>query len=125
LIGVREDLRSGHILPAGHHTAHSSLYEDNSQITGRHGGQGLGFVIPATAGQIIGGAGGYTWAGISELRQMWIDEAHRRRGYARSDQPHSLQARMSALAYDDVVVDGNSERSGNVDDGLRHLDIRT
>jgi hypothetical protein len=83
LIGVREDLRSGHILPAGHHTAHSSLYEDNSQMTGRHGGQGLGFCNPRDeAGQIIGGAAGYTWAGISELRQMWIDEAYRRRGYA-------------------------------------------
>ena len=33
---------------------------------------------------MIGVAAGYTWAGISELRQMWVDEAYRGRGYARA-----------------------------------------
>ena len=58
------------------------LYEHNSQATGRHDGQWLGFVIRDDAGQMIGAAAGYTWAGISELKQMWIDEAYRGRGYA-------------------------------------------
>ena len=35
------------------------------------------------AGRMIGVAAGYTWAGSSELKQMWIDEAFRGRGYAR------------------------------------------
>ena len=32
---------------------------------------------------MIGVAAGYTWAGSSELKQMWIDEVFRGRGYAR------------------------------------------
>jgi N-acetylglutamate synthase-like GNAT family acetyltransferase len=39
-------------------------------------------VIPDEAGRTIGVAAGYSWAGTSELRQMWVDEAHRGRGYA-------------------------------------------
>src|SRR5262249_60628184 len=31
----------------------------------------------------IGVAAGYSWAGTSELKQMWIDETYRGRGYAR------------------------------------------
>jgi ribosomal protein S18 acetylase RimI-like enzyme len=60
------------------------LYRHNSHATGRHDGKGLGFVIRDESGQMIGVAAGYTWAGISELRQMWIDEGHRGRGYARA-----------------------------------------
>jgi len=53
------------------------LYEHNSHATGRHDGRGLGFVIRDDAGQMVGVAAGYTWAGTSELKQMWIDEAYR------------------------------------------------
>ena len=60
------------------------LYEHNSQATGRRDGQGLGFVIHDDLGQMIGAAAGYTWAGISELRQMWVDERYRGCGYARA-----------------------------------------
>jgi hypothetical protein len=51
------------------------LYDSNSYATGRHDGQGLGFVIRNEVGQMIGVAAGYTWSGTSELKQMWIDEA--------------------------------------------------
>jgi ribosomal protein S18 acetylase RimI-like enzyme len=44
----------------------------------------LGFVIRDEAGQMIGVAAGYTWAGTSELKHMWIDEGYRGRGYARA-----------------------------------------
>ena len=60
------------------------LYEHNSHATGRHDGKGLGFVIRDDAGRTIGAAAGYTWAGTSELKQMWVDQAYRRRGYARA-----------------------------------------
>jgi ribosomal protein S18 acetylase RimI-like enzyme len=60
------------------------LYEHNSHATGRHDGKGLGFVIRDDAGQMIGAAAGYTWAGIAELKQMWVEKAYRRRGYARA-----------------------------------------
>ena len=59
------------------------FYEHNRHATGRHDGQRLGFVIRDDAGQIVGAAAGYTWAGISELKQMWVDKAYRGRGYAR------------------------------------------
>ena len=60
------------------------LYEHNSHATGRHDGQGLGFVIRNEAGQTIGVVAGYTWSDTSELKQMWIDEAYRGHGYARA-----------------------------------------
>ena len=34
--------------------------------------------------RMVGVAAGYTWAGTSELQQMWIDAAYRGRGYARA-----------------------------------------
>ena len=39
------------------------------------------------------------------------------------DQPHSLQTRMPALAHGDMVAHGNTERGGDADDGLGHLDV--
>jgi ribosomal protein S18 acetylase RimI-like enzyme len=60
------------------------LYDHNSRATGRHDGRGLGFVIDDKAGQMVGVVAGYTWAGTSELKQMWVDEAYRGRGYARA-----------------------------------------
>jgi ribosomal protein S18 acetylase RimI-like enzyme len=60
------------------------LYEYNSNVTGRRDGKGLGFLIRNEAGKMIGVAAGYTWAGTSELKQMWVDEAYRGRGHARA-----------------------------------------
>lgn len=59
------------------------LYEFNLKVTGRRDGAGLGFVARDDAGNVIGVANGYSWAGIAELKQMWVDEAHRGRGFAR------------------------------------------
>jgi ribosomal protein S18 acetylase RimI-like enzyme len=59
------------------------LYNYNRRAIGRNDGRGLGFVIRDEAGRTIGVAAGYSWAGTSELKQMWIDEAYRGRGYAR------------------------------------------
>jgi ribosomal protein S18 acetylase RimI-like enzyme len=60
------------------------LYEYNSQVTGRHDGQGLGFVIRDELGKMIAVAAGDTWAGTSELKQLWVDKSYRGRGYAHS-----------------------------------------
>lgn len=60
------------------------LYDHTSQAIGSRDARGIGFVIRDEAGQMIGAAAGYTWSGISELKQMWIDEAHRGRGYGRA-----------------------------------------
>ena len=59
------------------------LYNCNRRAIGRNDYRGLGFVIRDEAGRTIGVAAGYSWAGTSELKQMWIDEAYRGRGYAR------------------------------------------
>lgn len=55
----------------------------NRRAIGRNDARGLGFVIRDEAGRTIGVAAGYSWAGTSELKQMWVDEAYRGRGYAR------------------------------------------
>ena len=60
------------------------LYDYNSHATGRRDGRGLGFVIRDEVGQLIGVAAGHTWSDTSELKQMWIDQAYRGRGYARA-----------------------------------------
>ena len=59
------------------------LYAYNRAITGREDGEGLGFVLRDDDGRLIGAAFGYTWAGISELKQMWVDKAYRGTGCAR------------------------------------------
>jgi ribosomal protein S18 acetylase RimI-like enzyme len=60
------------------------IYDHNSYVTGRYDGRGLGFVIHNEVGQLIGVAAGFTWSGTSELKQMWIHDAYRGRGYARA-----------------------------------------
>ncbi|HEX5377745.1 MAG TPA: GNAT family N-acetyltransferase [Phenylobacterium sp.] len=59
------------------------LYDYNQRAVGRDDGRGLGFVIRDETGRTIGVAAGYSWAGASELQQLWIDEAYRGRGYSR------------------------------------------
>ena len=39
------------------------------------------------------------------------------------DQPQPLETGVAFLADDDVVVHGNAQRLGHVDDRLRHLDV--
>jgi N-acetylglutamate synthase-like GNAT family acetyltransferase len=57
------------------------LYEHNIAATGRADGEGLGFEIRDAEGRIVGVAAGYTWAGVSEIKQLWVEEASRGRGY--------------------------------------------
>ena len=59
------------------------IYNYNRRAIGRNDARGLGFVIRDEAGRTIAVAAGYSWAGTSELKQMWVDEAYRGRGYAR------------------------------------------
>jgi ribosomal protein S18 acetylase RimI-like enzyme len=94
------------------------LYEHNSRATGRHDGQGLGFVIRDDAGQMVGVVAGYTWAGTSELKQMWIDKAYRGRGYARGlldafvAEARSRGARRIWVASYDFQAPGMYEKAG-------------
>lgn len=60
------------------------LYEYNRAATGRSDGEGLGFVIHDETGRMIGASAGYTWAAVSEIKQMWVDRAYRGQGYGRA-----------------------------------------
>jgi N-acetylglutamate synthase-like GNAT family acetyltransferase len=59
------------------------IYDHNRRATGRDDGRGLAFVIRDEMGCTIGIAAGYSWAGTSELKQMWVAEAYRGCGYGR------------------------------------------
>ena len=56
------------------------LYEHNCQASGFSDGKDLGFVARDKDGNIIGAALGYSWGGISELKQLWVAEPSRGRG---------------------------------------------
>ena len=60
------------------------LYEHNREATGARDGRDLGFVIRDEAGCLIGAALGFTWAGIAELKQLWVSDEHRGRGLGRA-----------------------------------------
>jgi ribosomal protein S18 acetylase RimI-like enzyme len=78
LVEPRHDLSATEI-----DAVEQSLYDFNCRAIRHSDGRGLGFVIRDDAGRTIGVAAGYSWAGTSELKQLWIDEAYRGRGYAR------------------------------------------
>jgi ribosomal protein S18 acetylase RimI-like enzyme len=94
------------------------LYQHNSRATGCHDGQGLGFVIRDDAGRTIGVAAGYSWAGISELKQLWVDEAYRARGYGREllnafvAEAHRRCVRRIWVASYDFQAPGMYEKAG-------------
>ena len=94
------------------------IYDDNRRAIGRNDGQGLGFVIQDEAGRTIGVAAGYSWAGTSELKQMWIDEAYRGRGYARAlldafvAEARSRGVRRIWVASYDFQAPGMYEKAG-------------
>ena len=56
------------------------LYAFNRAVIDRHDGEGLAFVIRDIEGRMVGAAAGYSWAGIAELRQLWVDESLRGQG---------------------------------------------
>jgi N-acetylglutamate synthase-like GNAT family acetyltransferase len=58
------------------------IYEYNAARTGYSDASQISFTVHV-ADKLIGAAAGYTWAGMCELRQLWIDEEHRGQGYGR------------------------------------------
>ncbi|MDX8527547.1 GNAT family N-acetyltransferase [Mesorhizobium sp. MSK_1335] len=59
------------------------LNGDNRRLTGRADDRGLVVTLRDEAGRAVGIAAGYSWAGIAELKLMWVDEAYRGRGHGR------------------------------------------
>jgi GNAT superfamily N-acetyltransferase len=60
------------------------LYAHNQRAVGRDDGVGLGFVAVDAAGARAGAVAGYTWAGMAEIRQMWVEEGARGQGLGRA-----------------------------------------
>ena len=61
-----------------------NLYTHNSQATGHRDGKGLAFKVLDANNVQIGAIAGYTWAGMAEIRQLWVDQDHRGQALARN-----------------------------------------
>lgn len=59
------------------------LYDHNRRATGSDNGRGLAFVALDTKGIQICAIAGHSWAGAAEIKQFWVDEAHRGLGIGR------------------------------------------
>ena len=55
------------------------LHAFNVQVTGYDDGQDLAFVVE-DGGEMIAAVAGYTWGGISEIRELWVHETRRGAG---------------------------------------------
>jgi N-acetylglutamate synthase-like GNAT family acetyltransferase len=77
---------SSHILPRHHLSVteidqlEDRLYEHNRRATGRDDGKGLAFVVVDEHGIQVGAIAGYSWAGMAEIKQLWVDEGYRGHG---------------------------------------------
>jgi N-acetylglutamate synthase-like GNAT family acetyltransferase len=77
------------------------LYEINARRTGYEDAALLGFVAEAE-GELVAAAAGYTWGGICELRQVWVQEAHRGKGLGEAlitEASREAKARGCAYVY--------------------------
>ena len=81
--------RPAHILPQHHLSIteidrlEDRLYDYNRAATGRDDGKGLAFVAMDEHGIQMGPIAGYSWAGMAEIKQFWVDENHRGQGLGR------------------------------------------
>jgi ribosomal protein S18 acetylase RimI-like enzyme len=83
------------------------LYDHNRHATGQGDNRGLAFVMPDEAGKQIPAIAGYTWAGMAEIKQLWVDKAHRGLGIGRQLLEAAIAEAMNrycpcvwVLAYD-------------------------
>lgn len=62
----------------------TALYAFNQAATGRRDGRDLGFVAVDAEGAELGALAGYTWAGMAEIRQLFVREEARGQGVGRA-----------------------------------------
>ena len=75
------------------------LYEFNAARTGYHDGASLAFIAEAE-GELVGAVAGYTWGGISELRQVWVHDDWRGHGLGADLMRHAIdEARARGCAH--------------------------
>lgn len=51
------------------------LYEYNTAVLGKHDGALFSQVLRDDDQKIVAGVAGWTWAGICEITQLWVDKA--------------------------------------------------
>ena len=56
------------------------LYEHNSVRVDRHDGSLFSRIMRDENNNVIAGIAGWTWAGICEITQLWVDESVRKTG---------------------------------------------
>lgn len=56
------------------------LYEHNSAQIGRDDGRIFSRIVRDEDSNIVAGIAGWTWAGICEITQLWVDEGTRKNG---------------------------------------------
>ncbi|HKD74663.1 MAG TPA: GNAT family N-acetyltransferase [Ktedonobacterales bacterium] len=60
------------------------LYEHNRQAIEQDDVRTLAFIAADKRGVQIGAIAGYSWAGMAEIKQLWVDEDHRGFGIGRA-----------------------------------------
>ena len=60
------------------------LYEFNVRATGCDDGADLCFTIADDRGELVAGIAGDTWGRCCAIKQLWVAESHRGRGYGRA-----------------------------------------
>lgn len=56
------------------------IYQHNSIVLNKDDGRLFSKIVRDEHGNIIAGIGGWTWAGICEITQLWVDETVRKNG---------------------------------------------
>ncbi len=59
------------------------LYHYNCRATGRDDGRKLAFIAVDSHRAQVGAIAGYSWAGMAEIKQLWVDEGHHGLGIGR------------------------------------------
>ena len=94
------------------------LYAHNTAATGHRDGRGLGFEILDEDGARIGAIAGHSWGGVAEIKQLWVDPAHRGKGLglalldAALAEARRRGCRQAFLMTDDFQAPGLYERRG-------------
>ncbi|WP_245435961.1 GNAT family N-acetyltransferase [Mesorhizobium tamadayense] len=78
-------LQAEHDLPSAELNAiEERLNSDNRLLTRRDDDRGVVFALRDETGRAVGVAAGHSWAGIAELKLMWIEESYRGQGHAKA-----------------------------------------
>ncbi len=75
------------------------IYEFNSKSIDKHDGQIFTKIIRNHNNNIVAGVTGWTWAGISEINLLWVNEEYRRKG---------LGKKLLTAAEDEIIKRGCS-----------------